>query len=95
MDTLGEVKTTRYLAGLWLAATPEFGNTAMPIAAPETRYIDSRQVACDGDDGPLGHPRVYLKMPTSGDSRDTVTCGYCDRRFILAGGIADTRSKAA
>ncbi len=63
----------------------------MPIAAPETRYIDSRQIACDGDDGPLGHPRVYLKM----DEREAVTCGYCDRRYILAGGIADTRSKVA
>jgi NADH dehydrogenase (ubiquinone) Fe-S protein 6 len=63
----------------------------MPIAAPETRYIDTRQIACDGDDGPLGHPRVYLKM----DAREAVTCGYCDRRYVLAGGIADTRSKAA
>jgi NADH dehydrogenase (ubiquinone) Fe-S protein 6 len=59
-------------------------------AAPETRYIDGRQVACDGEDGPSGHPRVYLKM----DSRDYVDCGYCDRRFVLTGGAADTRSKA-
>jgi NADH dehydrogenase (ubiquinone) Fe-S protein 6 len=63
----------------------------MPKAYQDTRYTDQRQVACDGDDGPLGHPRVYLKM----DSRDYVDCGYCDRRFILAGGAADARTKAA
>jgi NADH dehydrogenase (ubiquinone) Fe-S protein 6 len=63
----------------------------MPNAAPETRYTDSRQIACDGDDGPLGHPRVYLKM----DARGYVNCGYCDRRYVLAGGAADTRAKAA
>jgi NADH dehydrogenase (ubiquinone) Fe-S protein 6 len=63
----------------------------MQTAAPETLYVSSRQVACDGDDGPLGHPRVYLKM----DERDYVECGYCDRRFVLSGGAADTRTKAA
>ncbi len=67
----------------------------MQTAAPETLYVSSRQVACDGDEGPpnspLGHPRVYLKM----DERDYVECGYCDRRYVLTGGAADTRSKAA
>jgi NADH dehydrogenase (ubiquinone) Fe-S protein 6 len=63
----------------------------MQTAAPETLYVSSRQVACDGDDDPLGHPRVYLKM----DERDYVECGYCDRRFVLSGGAADTRTKAA
>jgi uncharacterized Zn-finger protein len=61
------------------------------MTAPETQYVGTRQVACDGDEGPLGHPRVYLKM----DERDFVECPYCDRRYVLAGGDADDRSKAA
>jgi NADH dehydrogenase (ubiquinone) Fe-S protein 6 len=69
----------------------EFGIALMPNVALETHYIDSRVIACDGDDGPLGHPRVYLKL----DSRDYVDCGYCGRRLILTGGAADTRTKAA
>ena len=61
------------------------------MTAPEIRYVDARQVACDGDEGPLGHPRVYLKM----DERDFVECPYCDRRYILSGGEADPRARAA
>lgn len=56
---------------------------------PEIRYADSEQVACDGDGGALGHPRVFLQMDASG----FVDCGYCDRRYILTGGAADTRDK--
>jgi NADH dehydrogenase (ubiquinone) Fe-S protein 6 len=63
----------------------------MTQSAPETKYVNMRQVACDGDEGPLGHPRVYLKM----DERDYVACGYCDRRYVLAGGAADTRGQKA
>ena len=33
----------------------------------------------------LGHPRVYLQI----DEKGYVDCGYCDRRFVLAGGPAD------
>lgn len=48
---------------------------------PEVIHVLSTRVACDGDEGPLGHPRVWLQMDTSG----TVECGYCDRRFVLDG----------
>jgi uncharacterized Zn-finger protein len=44
---------------------------------------------CDGSgavDAALGHPRVYLHI----DDNGFVDCGYCDRRFILEGGPADT-----
>lgn len=54
---------------------------------PETLYVDARVVACDGGDGALGHPRVYLRM---GDG-DQAECPYCDRLYILAGGRADQR----
>ncbi len=67
----------------------------------ETTLVDSTRVWCDGADairgGPryqpaaLGHPRVYLQMDESG----FVDCGYCDRRFILAGGPADPAMQGA
>ena len=59
---------------------------------PETIYIDTVQVACDGSgevSPALGHPRVFLRVdPDLG----FVECGYCDRRFILTGGAADDRA---
>jgi NADH dehydrogenase (ubiquinone) Fe-S protein 6 len=58
---------------------------------PEITYIDYRHVHCDGDGGALGHPRIFMQIGESG----FVDCGYCDRRFILAAGPADTRDKRA
>jgi NADH dehydrogenase (ubiquinone) Fe-S protein 6 len=59
------------------------------IAPPETFRVASRRIACDGSgDGipaALGHPRVWLEIDDSG----FVDCGYCDRRFVLIGGVAD------
>ena len=57
---------------------------------PETTRVTTARVACDGaSDLPggaaLGHPRVWLQIDESG----YVDCGYCDRRFVLAGGPAD------
>ena len=56
---------------------------------PETIKVDTVQVACDGSGEihpSLGHPRVFLRIePELG----FVECGYCDRRFVLAGGPAD------
>ena len=60
------------------------------IEPPEVRYVDTTVIACDGDEGPLGHPRVYLNMGADG----RVDCPYCDRLFILAGGPADDRAAA-
>lgn len=58
---------------------------------PETILIRDSQVACDGvsDTAPaLGHPRVFLRIdPAVG----FVECGYCDRRFVLRGGPADSQ----
>jgi hypothetical protein len=36
---------------------------------------------CDGGEGALGHPRVWLSL-----DRDTgfVECGYCDKKFVHA-----------
>ena len=47
---------------------------------PETETVSSTRIACDGGEGALGHPRVWLQIdPKTG----WVECGYCDKRFIL------------
>lgn len=56
---------------------------------PETTIVDSPRVACDGATGlnaALGHPRQYIQID---DAIGYGECGYCDRRFVLRGGIAD------
>ena len=55
------------------------------IDQPETIYVDSPKVSCDGGSIALGHPVVWYEM---GDD-EVVECKYCDRRFILKGGKAD------
>ena len=51
----------------------------MTQPAPETKIVESYRIACDGGEGALGHPRVWLQIP-----RDTgwVECGYCDCKYI-------------
>ncbi len=54
--------------------------TAAP-EPPEVVVVSEHRVSCDGVGGTLGHPRVYLEM----GAKSFVECGYCDRRFVLAG----------
>ena len=54
----------------------------MPVQAPEIVETDKTRVACDGDGGALGHPKVFLEM---GDEQ-FVECPYCDKRFVLRAG---------
>ncbi|MXO91661.1 zinc-finger domain-containing protein [Pontixanthobacter aquaemixtae] len=68
----------------------------MSTTTPETVKVDTRRVSCDGatairggdrfKPAALGHPKVYLEI----DQHGYVDCGYCDRRFVLAGGPADS-----
>lgn len=51
----------------------------MPIEVPETETVQTRRVACDGGEGALGHPRVWLQIPRQ---TNWVECGYCDKRYI-------------
>jgi uncharacterized Zn-finger protein len=44
--------------------------------------VETETVACDGGEGPLGHPRVYLNM----GGGDHVDCPYCGRRFVRKAG---------
>lgn len=64
---------------------------SMTQPAPETIRTPKTRIACDGTgDGlanaALGHPRVWLEIDPDAGFAD---CGYCDRRFILIGGVAD------
>jgi len=57
----------------------------MTVDAPETKLVSTKTVACDGGEGALGHPRVYLTM----DEEGKVVCPYCDKLYILQGGPSD------
>ncbi len=62
----------------------------MPLDAPETEVVTKTRVACDGGGGAQGHPRVWYSIP---EDTGYVECGYCDKKFILKGGPADTGSQ--
>ena len=53
----------------------------MTEPAQEIRIVNTWRVACDGGEGALGHPRVWLQIP-----RDIgwVECGYCGCKYIHA-----------
>ena len=51
----------------------------MTTKAPETRIVDTWRVSCDGGEGALGHPRVWLSVP---HETGVVECPYCDARII-------------
>ncbi len=46
---------------------------------PEHEIVNVWRVACDGGEGALGHPRVYLSL-----NRETgyVICNYCDKLHV-------------
>jgi uncharacterized Zn-finger protein len=48
--------------------------------APETQTVTTWKVACDGGEGALGHPRVWLTIPAD---KGWVECGYCDKRYVI------------
>lgn len=52
--------------------------------APEVEIVTQTRVACDGGEGALGHPRVWLSIPPE---KGWVECGYCDKRYVLAEGF--------
>jgi uncharacterized Zn-finger protein len=56
-----------------------------PHAAPETRHVTARRICCDGGEGALGHPRIWLTIPDTG----WIDCPYCDARFVLDGDGGD------
>lgn len=51
----------------------------MTTKVPETEFVTAWKVACDGGEGALGHPRVWLTIP---HDKGWVECGYCDKRYV-------------
>jgi uncharacterized Zn-finger protein len=50
-----------------------------PHPAPETEVVSRWKVACDGGEGALGHPRVWLVIP---EDQGWIDCPYCDKRYV-------------
>lgn len=60
-------------------------NRTTPAGTPiEIVRTPEPTVACDGGDGPLGHPRVYLNLLPAG----AIDCPYCGRHFVFTGNPA-------
>ena len=53
--------------------------------------VDSETVACDGGEGALGHPRVFLNMKGQGQ----IDCPYCGIRFVLKADATDAADATA
>ncbi|MEL6203810.1 MAG: zinc-finger domain-containing protein [Pseudomonadota bacterium] len=59
-------------------------------APPEVIVVNTMRISCDGGEGALGHPRVWLSIsPSTG----CVECGYCDRKFIHQDWLEDTAAE--
>jgi uncharacterized Zn-finger protein len=43
--------------------------------------VVSHNVSCNGGNGALGHPEVYLTIP---EGKNSVVCPYCSRKFIFS-----------
>jgi len=57
------------------------GQVDVPSEPTEVFYVEEEVVSCDGGDGPLGHPRIWLNM----EGNRKIDCPYCGRRFVLKG----------
>ncbi|KHN95137.1 NADH:ubiquinone oxidoreductase 18.4kD subunit [Metarhizium album ARSEF 1941] len=57
----------------------DFDLQPQPLSAIEmiheeaVRWTHDRIVACDGGDGPAGHPRIFINT----DKPEIATCNYC------------------
>lgn len=58
---------------------------------PETEVVSTLRVACDGGEGALGHPRVWLSID---QMVGWVICPYCDKKYIhedfVEGGLSES-----
>jgi len=60
------------------------GASTTAAETTEIIHVDERTVACDGGNGALGHPRVFLHI----EDRE-VMCPYCSRLYVLNEGAGD------
>ncbi len=56
----------------------------MSIDEPDVEYVEKTRISCDGGAG-MGHPRVWLQIDPT---RKSVTCPYCDKKFVLKSGAS-------
>ena len=56
-----------------------------PLSPLEIIPVNHALVACDGEPGAAGHPRVFLHIGKEGGT----TCPYCSRRFVLDAGVME------
>ncbi len=66
------------------SATPDTP-PGMPPGDHEIIHVDDRVVACDGGNGGLGHPRVFLRIVET-----QIVCPYCSRIDVLNPGATDS-----
>lgn len=48
------------------------------MAKQGTILVNTTTVSCEGSEGGLGHPKVYLKIKET-----QINCPYCSKIFIL------------
>ena len=60
-----------------MSSDPQSSSVNQP---PEVENVTQTRIACDGGEGALGHPRVWLSID---EETGWVECGYCDKRFVL------------
>lgn len=44
----------------------------------EVVAVSDKSVSCEGGQGALGHPLVYLEIGSEGE----IVCPYCSKRFV-------------
>ncbi|TAN57484.1 MAG: zinc-finger domain-containing protein [Rhodospirillales bacterium] len=54
----------------------------MKPSSKEVLTVETSVVGCDGGEGALGHPLVFLKVEGGKEAE----CPYCGRRFALKDG---------
>lgn len=56
----------------------------MVTQAPEVKYTTATRFSCDGGEGALGHPRVWLQIPADAEF---IECPYCDAKYVYVDDI--------
>jgi len=49
------------------------------LDSAETVFVNDPIISCDGGDGLLGHPKVHLKMGSTGK----IDCPYCGKHYVF------------
>ena len=68
-------RNARYIGGKRKETNPNFGIKL--VAEEPIVVVGKNHVWCDGGDGHLGHPKVFINL----DKRITKSCGYCGKQY--------------